>query len=129
MNRSKVHVLYDGQCPLCTSYWRTLQTADSAARFELVDARTDTALRREAEAAGLDVDAAVAVKVGDRWLHGAAAVHAAAAQLDSGPTQRCNALLFRSRRLTQSVYPMLTAGRGLLLRLLGRERIGELGDN
>ncbi|KPK37440.1 MAG: hypothetical protein AMJ69_11515 [Gammaproteobacteria bacterium SG8_47] len=129
MTTPDIQVLYDGQCPLCAGYWRALRGEDTHAPLTVVDARVDSRLRREAVNIGLDVDAAVAVKVGERWLHGAEAIHATAALLQTGLAQRANALLFKSDVVTRLVYPLLTAVRRVLLCLLGREHIaGDVGD-
>lgn len=117
-------VVYDGQCPFCSSYVRLYRIREHAKQVHLIDARTPHPILDEIRARKLDLDAGMAVKLGDRFYHGAAALQILAI-LGSGETifNRLNHLLFRHPRLARLLYPLLVRGRLLTLRLLGRTMI------
>lgn len=111
-------IFYDGQCPLCRAYTRMLRLRDAVGRVELIDARSGdprvTILRR----AGVDLDRGMAVRHGGRLYHGAAAMQLLAILSRPGGPLRW---LLKSPRRAALLYPLLRAGRSLLLRLSGRK--------
>jgi predicted DCC family thiol-disulfide oxidoreductase YuxK len=72
-------LIYDGQCPLCAADARFAQVDKSRGRLVCVDARKDDGIRRELTAAGLDIDAGMALIRDGAYLQGAEAAHALAA--------------------------------------------------
>ena len=114
-------IVYDGQCPFCSSYVRLYRLRVLFERVHLIDARSHHPVLAEIEAAGLDLDSGMAVKLEDRFYHGAAAIQVLAL-LGSGDGlfNRLNRSLFRHPALARRLYPWLVRGRLLLLRLLGR---------
>ena len=63
----------------------------------------------------------MAVIIGDTVHHGADALHVLALLgTRSGVFNRAMAAVFRHRRLTRRLYPLLKAGRRVLLTLAGR---------
>ena len=123
-----VTLVYDGECPACRNYVRVVRVRDAVGDFRLLDARDGGPLVEEITAAGLDLDEGMVLKIGGRLHHGEDAVHALALiGSPSGVLNRLNHRLFRSRRTSAALYPVLRAGRGLLLRLLGKRRIDNLG--
>ncbi|MDB5570704.1 MAG: hypothetical protein JWN93_1887 [Hyphomicrobiales bacterium] len=107
-----LHIVYDGDCPFCSSYVKLLRLRE---RFDvrLVDAR------REPEFAaqyGLDLNAGMVVDMDGDVRHGARAV-----ALLSRLSSRVSPL--RSERVAAAVYPALRLGRNVALKLLGRKPI------
>jgi hypothetical protein len=51
-----VWLVYDGECPVCTTYCKHARIRDAVGRLHLVDARQPGALMDEITAAGLDID-------------------------------------------------------------------------
>jgi hypothetical protein len=79
-------------------------------------------------ARGLDIDQGMVLKLDDQLYCGADAIHALALlSTDSGIFNRLNYWLFRSAWLSRLLYPVLRALRNLLLKLLGRRKINNLG--
>ena len=123
-----VTLVYDGECPACSNYVRMLRVRDAVGEVRLVDAREDTPIRREITAAGLDIDEGMVLKVGERLYHGADALHAFALLGGrSGALNRLNYRLFRSPALSRALYPIMKGARAVLLKLLGRRRVNNLG--
>ena len=66
----------------------------------------------------------MALKIGNQWYYDADAIHALALiGTRSGLFSRLNYRLFRSKRASAILYPILRAIRNLLLKLLGRAKI------
>jgi predicted DCC family thiol-disulfide oxidoreductase YuxK len=116
-----VTVVYDGDCPLCRAYVRALRLQRAAGTLRLVDARQAPALVRWLAARGKPLEDGLVVQVGPNLYHGANALHALAAMSTPiGGLNRLSYVVFRSPRRAARLYPLLVAGRRLLLRLLGR---------
>ncbi|HMH66133.1 MAG TPA: DCC1-like thiol-disulfide oxidoreductase family protein [Rhizomicrobium sp.] len=121
-----IWVVYDGQCPFCSSYVLLYRLRALAGLVHLIDARSDHPLVEAIRQHGYDLDAGMAVAFGGRIYWGAEAMNVLAL-LGSGSTifNRLNRLLFRRIGLARLLYPILVRGRMLTLRLLGRGRIGK----
>lgn len=116
-----VQIFYDGECPLCSSYVRMINLRRAVGQVELVDARSGDVRVAELRAQGVNFDSGMAVRHGAHLVHGAEAMMLLSA-LSSGRGPVI--WLMRSPRRARLVYPVLRAGRGVLLRVLGRSRIG-----
>jgi predicted DCC family thiol-disulfide oxidoreductase YuxK len=118
-------VVYDGECPFCSSYVR-LYRLRGRTRVHLIDARTPHPLVAEVKARGIDLDTGMAVRFNGRLYDGAEAMNLLAV-LGSGGTifNIANRVLFRHKRLARLFYPFLVKGRLLTLRMLGRRLLGE----
>jgi predicted DCC family thiol-disulfide oxidoreductase YuxK len=119
-------LIYDGECPVCSAYSRAAEI-DEPKPLRRIDARSDDALVRLAEAAGLDLDEGMVLVYRGRHYHGAEALHLMARLApNTGLKNRLNRLLFGNEAMSRLSYPVLRAGRNALLRLLGRGRIRDL---
>ncbi len=122
-------LLYDGSCPLCTTYCHALQAGDGGARLVLTDGRSPSKIRAEAEAAGLDLDEGFVLKWGGSYYHGAEALHALTRLSEGGdPFSRLNRFLFRNPRICRAVYPAFGAYRAVILWILGVPSIGNMRE-
>jgi predicted DCC family thiol-disulfide oxidoreductase YuxK len=118
-------LLYDGECPFCSSYVRYVRLRDTAGPVTLADARKYPALVAEAKALGYDIDVGMVLKLDGQYYFGGDCIHALSLlTTSSGMFNRLNRVLFKSRTLARVAYPVLRAGRNLALVLLGRRRIG-----
>lgn len=119
-------VIYDGQCPFCTSYVRYARLRDAAGAVQLIDARSPHPEVENVKRLGFDLDEGMVVRIGADIYHGADAMRVLTAM--STPSHSFNRLmrfLFVSRRRAGLVYPILRSGRNLTLRMLGRTKIGQ----
>jgi predicted DCC family thiol-disulfide oxidoreductase YuxK len=121
---NELWVVYDGECPFCSSYVRLYRIREHTKQVHLIDARTSHPIMEEIRQRNLNLDEGMAVKLDDRFYHGAEAIQLLAI-LGSGDTifNRLNQALFRRPRLARRLYPLLVRGRLLTLRLLGRTLI------
>ena len=124
--QTELWVVYDGECPFCSSYVQLYRLRDVAGRVHLIDARDSHPIVAEVRALGFDLDEGMAVKASGRFYHGAEAMHfLALLGSEGGLFNRLNRLLFRHPGLSRALYPWLVRGRLLTLRLLGRHTLGE----
>jgi predicted DCC family thiol-disulfide oxidoreductase YuxK len=125
---TEVLVIYDRQCPACDYYCNLVRIRESVGRLVLVDARLGGPVMDEITAAGLDIDQGMVVKVGQELYYGSDAIHALALMGTSkGFFNRIAHWTFRSRRISRVLYPLLRTCRNLLLKLLGKTKINNLG--
>jgi len=119
-------IVYDGECPFCSSYVRLYRLRAAAGEVHLVDARGGHAILDEIRARNLDLDRGMAVKAAGRFYHGPEAMQFLSLLSDgNGLFSRLNRLLFRHPAWARGLYPWLVRGRLLTLRLLGRSTLGE----
>jgi predicted DCC family thiol-disulfide oxidoreductase YuxK len=120
-------VVYDGDCPFCSSYVRLYRLREVTGRVHLIDARSDHPILDEVRALRLDLDEGMAVKAGGRFYHGAEALQfLAILGAGDGLFNRLNRALFKHPGLSRLLYPWMVRGRLLTLRLLGRTTLGEV---
>lgn len=123
-----MQLIYDHECPACDYYVHLVRIRESFGDLELVDARTNPPVMAEINAAGLDIDQGMVLKVDDQLYYGADAIHALALMgSNSGFFNRLNHWVFRSNVLASVLYPLLRAGRNLLLKIRGVRKINNLG--
>lgn len=119
-----IWVVYDGQCPFCSSFVTLYRLRALARQVHLIDARSGDPMVGAIQRRGYDLDAGMALVVGGRIYWGAEAMQMLAVLgSDANLFNRLNGLLFRHRRLARLLYPMLVRGRLISLALLGRQRI------
>lgn len=119
-------IFYDGECPVCSNYVRFVRFRETVGSVRLVDVRQDRSERARLEAAGCDLDEGMVLEYRDHRYHGDRAVHMMAV-LSAPDTlfNRLNKWIFDSPKRSAVLYPMLRAGRNLLLRLLGRRSLSQ----
>lgn len=123
-----LRLVYDGECPMCRRYVRWQRIRHDVGELELIDARQDSAARRELTAMGFDLDEGFALQIGERWYHGSEALHRLTLLgTRSGLFNRLMYRLFASPERTARLYPLFRACRTGLLKMLRRGSIDNLG--
>ena len=121
MDPGALVLVYDGECPVCSAYVRYVRIKESVGRVILVNARDGGPWVDQVVQAGLNLDDGMVLIYGGRLYHGADCVHMLALlSSKSGFFNRVNAAAFKYPGFARFLYPILRAGRNLLLRLLGR---------
>jgi len=125
MNAStEIVLVYDRECPVCTAYCRALAIRQLDRHMQILDARGDHPVVREIKRLGLDLDEGFVLRIGTEYYNGAEAIHRLALiTTPSGVFNRLNYLIFRSRKLSRLLYPVLRLGRNLILAVMRRQRI------
>lgn len=127
MNEPEVLLVYDGDCPVCNACSQVVQVKNTVGNLRIVDAREDSEIVSEISANGIDMDQGMVLKMNGQLYHGADAMHALALiGTQSGLFNRISYWVFRSKRVSRVLYPVLRFFRNLLLKLLGRRRINNL---
>ena len=128
MTENEVLIVYDKQCPACDYYCNLVRIRESVGCLVLVDARDGGPVMEEITAAGLDIDQGMVVKIGGEIYYGPDAIHVLALMgTNKGLFNRLAYLAFRSRAASRVLYPALKACRNLLLKVLGKTKINNLG--
>ena len=126
--REEILLVYDEDCPACNNYCQVVRIRDSVGDLKIINARDDSAIMREITEQGHDIDEGMVLKMGEQFYYGSDAIHALALiSSRSGIFNRLNFWMFKSRRVSRVLYPVLAGCRGLLLKLLRRSRINNLG--
>jgi predicted DCC family thiol-disulfide oxidoreductase YuxK len=124
----EILLVYDGECPLCNAYCKVARIRESLGTLKLIDARESSDVRDEMTAKGLDIDQGMALKVGDSLYYGSDAIFTLSLMSSRlGVFNRFNYWLFGSQRRAHLLYPLLRSCRNLLLKLLRRSKINNLG--
>lgn len=115
-------VLYDGDCPLCAEYTRTLRLKSVVGALELIDLRREPLALESLLEAGMVPDHGMVVEHEGRLYHGADAVNLLALLSSSNSWL---AILFNwllgIPLLAGLLYPLMRMGRNLLLLSLERQ--------
>jgi predicted DCC family thiol-disulfide oxidoreductase YuxK len=118
---SRIAIIYDGECPLCNSYVTMTRLKNALGTPTLLNARERPDLVRALAEAGISLDSGMAVYYQDQLYAGGEAVHVLALLTQSvNLANRLMAALFGWRSVALCIYPLLRAGRNLLLKLRSR---------
>ena len=124
----QVVLVYDKECPACDNYCRLVRIREDIGELVLVDAREPSPILDEITALGWDIDQGMVLKLEQQLYYGSDAIHMLSLLGSrSGVFNRLNYWLFKSKRLSHALYPILRALRNLLLKLLGKTKINNLG--
>ena len=127
-DENTIFLVYDKECPACDYYCNTVKIRESVGNLVQIDARMASSQLGRITAAGLDIDQGMVLIVGDRMYYGADAIHALAMMgTRSGFVNGLSYWCFKSKPVARVLYPILRAGRNLLLKILGRTKVNNLG--
>lgn len=119
-----ITLIYDGDCPFCSSYVRYYRLQKALGTLRLVNAREDSKEFEFVRSQGHNLNEGMVLIFGGRIFHGADCINRLALlSTPSGIFNTINRRIFASPRLSKIVYPWLRAGRNATLRLLGRQKI------
>ena len=128
MSRPEILLVYDKECPACNAYCQIVRIRESVGDLKIIDAREQSDVLDEITAKGLDIDQGMVLKIGDQLYYGADAIHALALiSSRSGVFNRLNYLMFSSKTISSWLYPLFRFFRNVLLKILGKTKINNLG--
>jgi len=128
MSRPEILLIYDKECPACNAYCQIVRIRESVGDLKIIDAREKSDALDEITDRGLDIDQGMVLKMGDQLYYGSDAIHALALiSSRSGIFNRLNYWMFKSKTISSWLYPMLRFCRNLLLKILGKTKINNLG--
>ncbi|WP_149194416.1 DCC1-like thiol-disulfide oxidoreductase family protein [Luteimonas suaedae] len=125
--KDQAWLVYDGECPVCTTWCRYARIRAAVGDLHLVDARQPGPLMEEITAAGLDIDQGMVLKFKDVLYYGPDAIWMMSLlSTPSGLFNRLNFWLFGNQRRARIFYPVGKAFRNVVLKVMGIEYIGNL---
>ena len=128
MSEKEILLVYDRECPVCDFYCRLVRVQDSSGNLRIVDARQASTIMSEITERGLDIDQGMVVKADDVLYYGSDAIHVLALlSTRSGFFNRLSYWTFRSRGRARVLYPILRSLRNILLKVMGKSKINNLG--
>jgi predicted DCC family thiol-disulfide oxidoreductase YuxK len=124
LRRHSPVIIYDGDCIFCENYVRLYRARQSLGRIMLLNARElPEALKLDLKRS-YDLNEGMLFIEGERVYFGADAVHALALVTSSSTIfNRLNGMVFRSKRLSRLLYPLLKFGRQMTLLVRGKSQI------
>jgi predicted DCC family thiol-disulfide oxidoreductase YuxK len=129
MNKAEILLVYDKDCPACDNYCQVVRIRESIGELKIINARENSEVLEEITQLGLDIDQGMVLKMGGVIYYGADAIHALALiSSRSGVFNKMNYWLFKSRRVSAVLYPLLRSFRNLLLKMLGKTKINNLNS-
>ena len=128
MNRPEILLVYDKECPACDTYCQIVRIQETVGDLKIIDARQKSEVLDEITELGLDIDQGMVLKMGGQLYYGSEAMHALALiSSRSGLLNRINYWIFKSKSVSSWLYPVLRLFRNLLLKMLGKTKINNLG--
>jgi predicted DCC family thiol-disulfide oxidoreductase YuxK len=129
MNKEEILLVYDKDCPACDNYCQVVRIRESIGELKIINARESSEVLEEITQLGLDIDQGMILKMGGVIYYGADAIHTLALiSSRSGVFNRMNYWLFKSKRVSAVLYPLLRSFRNLLLKMLGKTKINNLNS-
>jgi predicted DCC family thiol-disulfide oxidoreductase YuxK len=117
-------LVYDEECPFCSSYVGYVRIKDNFGQLNLVDARQGGELVENIIKLGYDLNDGMVLKYQDRYYHGADCINVLALMsTNSGLFNKINAAIFKSATVSGFLYPILRAGRNMTLKLLRKKKL------
>ena len=105
-----------------------VQIRETVGNLVLIDAREGGPIMEEITERGLDIDQGIVVKVGSELYYGSEAIHVLALMgTNRGFFNQLAYWSFRSKAVSRVFYPVLRACRNLLLKILRKTKINNLG--
>ncbi len=127
MGKEKILLIYDKECPACDNYCKIVRIRESIGELKLINAREDSSIMQEITTMGLDIDQGMVLKMGDQIYYGADAIHALSLiSSRSGLFNRLNYAIFKSKKVSALLYPVLRFFRSILLKTLSKTKINNL---
>ena len=122
--KPQLTIIYDGDCPFCSSYVTLLRIRQNVGSVDLLDARKFPELVSELTNRGFRLDEGMIVIYENRMYFAADAMHVLSMlSTGSGFFNKLVAVAFRNPSRAAVIYPPLRACRNLTLKILGRTLI------
>ena len=127
-NTNKIFIIYDKECPACNKFCQIVRIRESVGDLVLINARDKNNIMNDITERGLDINQGMILKMDEQLYYGSDAIHALALLSSRSVIfNRFNYWLFKSKTLSRLLYPVLRFFRNLLLKLLNKTKINNLG--
>lgn len=119
------YLIYDGECPFCSNFVQMTRLRETIGPLRLINARDTGPEVQAATAQGFVIDQGMVLMLDGEVYYGADCLNRLA--LLSSRSNVFNKLVYAMFRLplvARLSYPVLKAGRGMTIRLLGVSKMG-----
>ena len=117
-------IIYDGDCPFCSKYVRLIKLKKTIGDVQLINARSDKLIKEKLKKLSIDVNQGMVLIDGKDIYFAEDCVHRLALLSTSSTLfNRINKFVFRHKILSNILYPIMKAGRNLILFILNRKKI------
>jgi predicted DCC family thiol-disulfide oxidoreductase YuxK len=124
---SKVCLVYDGDCPICSHYADSLTLTASWGKAQLINGREVSPTRDQLTEKGVDLDQNLVVTIGQRFYLGADALYQLSKiSRPSGFGHSVLHMCYSHKLAIKWMYPIFRFTRKLLLRIQGKSLINNL---
>ena len=124
----EILLVYDKECPVCHHYCLKVRIEESVGQLVLVDAREHSEVMDDITAQGLNIDQGMVLKLNGQLYYSPDAIYMLTRiGGKSGVFNRLNYIFYGSRTGARVFYPISKFFRNLLLKVLGRSKINNLG--
>ena len=116
-----IAIIYDKECPFCSSYMRWTKLQQRVQQIELINARDDHPLVQQAIEQGFNLDDGMVVKLANHYYYGEEALHLLAT-LTNTSASLLNFLFghsFANKTMSRLCYPLFRATRNVALKVKG----------
>ncbi|WP_054944587.1 DCC1-like thiol-disulfide oxidoreductase family protein [Novosphingobium sp. KN65.2] len=118
------YLIYDGECPFCSSYVKFMRLRETVGPVRLIDARKGGPEVARVRNMGMDLNEGMVFHYSGSFYHGADALNVMALLSDGQSWfNKLNGALFRSKMVARVSYPFMRAGRNSVLRILRRSKL------
>jgi len=126
--KPEILLVYDKECPACNAYCQIVRIRNSVGDLRIIDARENSEILDEITGLNLDIDQGMVLKMDQQLYYGSDAIHALALiSSRSGIFNRFNYWMFKSEARAKVLYPLLRSCRNVLLKILRKTKINNLG--
>lgn len=124
LRSDRFSIIYDGECPFCTSYVRLVQLRESVGTVDLIDGRIQSDIVSELQSLGFDINNGMVVQYDNVLYFGSDAMNIIAnLSTNSGIWNRIISWSLRRRYMSKHLYPVFRAIRNITLKILQRQPI------
>jgi predicted DCC family thiol-disulfide oxidoreductase YuxK len=119
-------LLYDGECPACSAYVAMARLRKLYPNLRIISARTEPDLVAELRRIGHEINDGMVLSLDGKIYYAAEATRmiATLGRASSSRWRGAGLVFIGTAPWARALYPWLNRGRLLLLRILGRKRIG-----
>lgn len=127
MSDKTIYLIYDKECPMCNFYCNLVRIKKFFGNLVLLNAREDCDQVQKITQEGLDIDQGMVLIVNGVIYYADEAINILSLLSSrSNLFNRLNYHLFKSRKFSKWLYPVLRTGRNLILKLLSKTKINNL---
>lgn len=114
-------IIYDGECPFCSTYVKLIHLKKTAGHIRIIDARTNPPELELLKEKNLNINQGMAIFLNSQLYFGADCINRLALLSSPiGSFNKLNYYAFKIPQVSRILYPILRVGRNVVIHLLGK---------